>query len=96
MLLPEVAPSADTTTPWKVATHCAYTQGSVLMRTAIRKARWLMISTAAVLLQKGHVDAHGKDIHGGSSGKKDTFLYIHHIQLSVRNLLCCSTVFHSK
>lgn len=76
--------------------HTAHTQGSVLMRTAIRKARWLMLSATAVLLQKCHVDAHGKDIHRGSSGKKDCFLYIHHIQPSVRNWLCHSTVCHSK
>lgn len=89
MFIPEVAPSDDTITPWKVSTHCVYTRGSVLMRITVRKARWPMLSDAAVLLQKGHVDAHGKDIHRGSSvkeGKKDCFLYIHHIQPSVRNL----------
>lgn len=48
----------------------ACTQGSVLMRTARRKARWVMLSAAAALLQKGHVDAHGKDITEDPLGKK--------------------------
>lgn len=77
MFIPEVASSVDTITPWKVSTHCVYTRGSVLTRITVRNARRPMLSDAAVLLQKGHVDAHGKDIHRGSSvkeRKKDCFL----------------------
>lgn len=99
-------PSWSCTLCWRHHTRksqqTACTQGSLLTRTARRKARWVMLSAAAALLQIGHVDAHGKDIHRGSSGKKDCFLHIHHIQPTVRNLLChgkwvsFSIVCHSK
>lgn len=44
MLIPKAAPSADTITSIKGSPQCVYVWGCVLMRIAIRKASWLMLS----------------------------------------------------
>lgn len=93
MFIPEVAPSADTNTPRKVSRHCVYTWGSVLIRITIRKARRLMLSDAAVLLQKGHVDAHGKDIHRGSLWE-ERLLFIHPSYSTFSQKFACHSTKH--